>query len=260
MFLQINPIAFSLGPLTVHWYGIFIALAFLAGLIVASHEAKRNNLNPEIIIDMILWMFPFIIIGLRLYFVIFNWDYYSQNPSQIFAIWGGGLAIHGALFACILVAIVFVKKKNISFWLLADCTAPGIILGQAIGRWGNFINQEAYGGIVSRGFLENLFIPEWIIEQMYINGNYHHPTFLYESIWNLLIFIFLFFFWKKQDFLKRGDVFLTYFALYSVGRFFIEGLRTDSLMLGDIRVAQLVSVILIIVSINISIYKHLETE
>ncbi len=260
MLLQISPIAFSIGPLTIHWYGIFIALAFLAGLSIASYEAKRNNLNPEIIIDMILWMFPFIIIGLRLYFVIFNWDYYSQNPGQIFAIRGGGLAVHGALFAAVLVGIIFAKKRNVSFWLLADCAAPGIILGQAIGRWGNFINQEAYGGIVNRSFLESIFLPEWIIEQMYINGNYHHPTFLYESIWNLLIFIFLFFFWKKQGFLKRGDIFLSYFALYSIGRFFIEGLRTDSLMLGGIRVAQLVSIILIIVSINIAVYRHLETS
>jgi len=253
----LSPIAFKLGPLKVHWYGIIMASAVLIGLILASNEAKRKKINPDLILDLVIWAIPFAIIGARTYYVIFEWDYYKYNPSQIIKIWQGGIAIHGALIGSIIAAIIFTKKHKIRFWEVADIAAPSLILGQAIGRWGNFMNQEAHGGPVSRSFLESLHLPKWIIEQMNINGTYYHPTFLYESIWNLMIFSFLFFFWKKRDFLKNGEIFLTYISLYSIGRFFIEGMRTDSLMIGPLRMAQLISIFIIIVSIAISYYRRI---
>ncbi|MCK8828578.1 prolipoprotein diacylglyceryl transferase [Natroniella acetigena] len=250
----IDPIAFQLGPITIFWYGIFIALSFLAGIGIATQEAKRKNVNPDLVLDLIVWTIPFVIIGARAYYVIFKWDYYSQYPAQI--IDRGGLAIHGGLIAAITVTIIFTKRKKINFWKIADITAPGIVLGQAIGRWGNFMNQEAHGGPVSRSFLENLQLPTWLIEQMRIDGTYYHPTFLYESLWNLTVFCFLFFYWNKKDFLKPGELFLSYLGLYSLGRFFIEEMRTDSLMLGPFRVAQLISIFVIMFCFSISYYNH----
>ncbi len=252
----LNPIAFNLGPLEVHWYGIIMASALLIGLLLATKEAKRRKVDPDLIYDLVIWAVPFAIIGARLYYVAFRWSYYQNNLGQIIAIWQGGIAIHGALIGAIIATILFAKKHNIKFWILADIAAPSLILGQAIGRWGNFMNQEAHGGPVSLSFLESLHLPEWIIQQMNINGTYYHPTFLYESIWNFSIFLFLFLYWKKQDFLKDGEVFLTYIGLYSVGRFFIEGMRTDSLMAGSLRMAQLISIVIILSSITISYYRR----
>lgn len=252
----LNPIAFELGSLSVHWYGVIMASAVLIGLLLGTKEAERRRIDPELILDLVIWAIPFAIIGARTYYVLFKWDYYSQYPSQIIAVWNGGLAIHGALIGAIITAIIFTKKNKITFWQLADIAAPSLILGQAIGRWGNFMNQEAHGRAVSRSFLENLQLPYWIIEQMNINGTYYHPTFFYESVWNILIFIFLFFYWKKQNFLKSGEVFLSYLALYSLGRYFIEGMRTDSLMFGSLRVAQLISIAIILLAIGISYYRR----
>ncbi|GAB6099604.1 prolipoprotein diacylglyceryl transferase [Halanaerocella petrolearia] len=252
----LDPIAFRLGPLSVHWYGIIMASAVLLGLILATRESNRRNLDPELMLDLVIWAIPTAILGARTYYVIFKWDYYSQYPQEIIAIWHGGLAIHGALIGALLAGIIFAYIKGIYFWTLADIAAPSLILGQAIGRWGNFMNQEAHGGPTSRRFLESLYLPDWIIEQMNINGIYYHPTFLYESIWNLLIFLFLTLYWKKQDFLKPGEVFLTYISLYSVGRYFIEGMRTDSLMLGSLQVAKFASISIILISITIASYNH----
>ena len=182
---------------------------------------------------------------------------FAQNPGQIIAIWKGGLAIHGALIGSIITAYVFTKKRNVSFWQVVDIAAPSLILGQAIGRWGNFMNQEAHGGEVTRAFLENLFLPEWIINQMYINGVYYHPTFLYESLWNILGFILLLVLRRVN--LRRGEIFLTYLIWYSIGRFFVEGLRTDSLMLTEgIRMAQMISVVLIVGAIAVLIYRRVK--
>jgi phosphatidylglycerol---prolipoprotein diacylglyceryl transferase len=205
--------------------------------------------------DLMLWAIPIAILSARLYYVIFEWNYYSQNPGEIIAIWNGGLAIHGALIGGVITAIVFTKKRQVSFWQLVDIAAPSIILGQAIGRWGNFINQEAHGGEVTRAFLENLQLPEFIINQMYINGAYYHPTFLYESIWNFVGFILLMLLRKVN--LRRGEMFLSYVIWYSVGRFFIEGMRTDSLMLTEsLRMAQTISAVLIIAAVVVLLYRR----
>ena len=250
-----DPVAIALGPLQVHWYGVIIGLAIILALYIAVRETEKRGLDKDIFMDLMLWAIPIAILSARLYYVIFEWNYYSQNPGEIIAIWNGGLAIHGALIGGVITAIVFTKKKQVSFWQLVDIAAPSIILGQAIGRWGNFINQEAHGGEVTRAFLENLQLPEFIINQMYINGAYYHPTFLYESIWNFVGFILLILLRKVN--LRRGEMFLSYVIWYSVGRFFIEGMRTDSLMLTEsLRMAQTISAFLIIAAVVVLLYRR----
>ncbi|WAA09888.1 prolipoprotein diacylglyceryl transferase [Fervidibacillus albus] len=251
-----DPIALRLGPLTVTWYGLIIGSGIVLGYILATREGKRRGFSEELFTDLLLWAVPISILSARFYYVIFEWDYYAVNPSKIIAIWEGGLAIHGALIGAIITAVIFSRKKRISFWKLADIAAPSIILGQAIGRWGNFMNQEAHGGEVTRQFLEGLHLPDFIINQMYINGTYYHPTFLYESIWNFIGFIILLILRKVN--LRQGELFFTYFIWYSIGRFFIEGMRTDSLYLfgTDIRMAQLMSVTLIVFSLIFIIYRR----
>jgi phosphatidylglycerol:prolipoprotein diacylglycerol transferase len=239
----LDPIAFELGPIAVHWYGIIIGTAVFLGLWLAIRESRRQGLNSDVFVDLILWAVPISLLGARAYYVIFQWDYYRQNPGDIIAIWEGGLAIHGALIAATLTSIAFARIKNISFWKLADIAAPSLILGQAIGRWGNFMNQEAHGGSVSEAFIS--IFPSFIQTQMFIDGQYFHPTFLYESLWNLVVLAILL--WvRRQTWIKRGEVFLSYLMMYSLGRFFIEGMRTDSLMLTDmIRMAQFISVVIL---------------
>lgn len=242
----INPIAIELGPLAIHWYGIIIGTGVFLGLWLAIRESERRGLAKDLFIDLLIYAVPIAIISARIYYVIFEWDnFYKDHPGEIIKIWNGGIAIHGALIGAVITAIIFTRKRGVSFWKVADIAAPSLILGQALGRWGNFINQEAFGGEVSRPFLENLMIPDFIINQMYINGAYHHPTFLYESLWNFAGFALLLLLRKVN--LRQGELFLTYVIWYSIGRFFIEGMRTDSLMLFDtLRMAQLVSLLLII--------------
>ncbi|CAM3686877.1 prolipoprotein diacylglyceryl transferase [Aeromicrobium ponti] len=251
----IDRIAFEIGPLTVYWYGIIIGLGVILGYYFATKEAKRLGLNKDIFADLLLWALPIALISARIYYVIFKWEYYSKNPGEIVAIWEGGIAIHGALIGATITAIIFAKKRGVSFWKLADIAAPSIILGQAIGRWGNFMNQEAYGGPVTRAVLENLQLPDFIIDQMFINGQYYQPTFLYESIWNLAGFIILILLRRIQ--LRQGELFLSYIIWYSIGRFFVEGMRTDSLMLTEtLRMAQFISVVLVICSLLVIYYRR----
>jgi len=242
---MINPVAVYIGPLAIYWYGIIMATAFVLGTLLAYRFAAKSGIDPEHVLNLLILIIPAAIIGARLYYVFFSWEYYSHNPLEIFAIRRGGLAIHGGLLGGFLAGLFYVRKHNLDFWKMGDIFAPCIILGQAIGRWGNFINQEAFGGPVSREFIGRF--PGFIQKQMFIGGQYHHPAFLYESLWDLLVFAFLMFNRKRVKF--QGQILLYYLALYSAGRFFIEGLRTDSLMLGPVRVAQLVSLILIAVSV-----------
>ncbi|SDH20689.1 phosphatidylglycerol:prolipoprotein diacylglycerol transferase [Alteribacillus persepolensis] len=251
----LDRVAFELGPLTVYWYGVIIGIGALLGFLIANREANKRGLPKDVFADLLIFAIPIAIVSARLYYVIFRWDYYGEHPGQIVAIWEGGLAIHGGLIGAVITAIVFCKKRGISFWKLADIAAPSIILAQAIGRWGNFMNQEAHGGPVTRDFLESLQLPEFIINQMYIDGTYYHPTFLYESVWNLAGFLLLIFLRRVN--LRRGELFLTYVIWYSAGRFFIEGMRTDSLMIGDmLRTAQVISVVLIVTAVALWIYRR----
>jgi len=244
---MIDPVALQIGPLSIHWYGIIMDIAFILGAALAYHNASKSGVNPEHILNLLILIIPAAIIGARLYYVIFSWENYIFDPLEAFAIWHGGLAIHGGLIGGFLAGYFYIRKHRLDFWKMGDNLAPSIILGQAIGRWGNFINQEAFGGPVSREYISHF--PSFIQKQMFIGGQYHHPTFLYESIWNLLVFTFLMVYRRRKHF--SGQILLFYLALYSAGRFFIEGMRTDSLMLGPIRVAQLVSLILIITAITV---------
>lgn len=227
-----NPIAFTIFGIEVAWYGILISMGILLGIAVATYRAKKEGLYNDVIIDLCLMAVPVAIIGARAYYVIFSWDYYAKHPDQILNIRQGGLAIHGGIIGGVLVGYLFSRYKKIKFWTLADICAPSLILGQAIGRWGNYANQEAHGGPTN--------LP-WAIE---VNGVGVHPTFLYESIWNFIVFCFLSYYSGKKKY--NGEIFILYIILYSLARFFIEGLRTDSLMIGPLRVAQVISVVSII--------------
>lgn len=251
----LNPIAFELGPISVRWYGIIIGIGLALALVLAIRESNRRGLPKDTFPDLLVWAIPIAIICARIYYVIFEWSYYSNHLSEIPKIWHGGIAIHGALIGSVITAYVYANRHHLSFWKLADIAAPSIILGQAIGRWGNFMNQEAHGGEVTRAFLENLHLPKFIIDQMYIEGHYYQPTFLYESVWDLIGFVLLIALRRVN--LRRGELFLTYVIWYSIGRYYIEGLRTDSLMLTEsLRMAQMISVSLIIGAIAVIIFRR----
>ncbi|MGI6449254.1 MAG: prolipoprotein diacylglyceryl transferase [Desulfitobacteriia bacterium] len=246
-----NPIAFYLGPKPIYWYSLLIALAFGLGILLANYHAAKRPIDPEKFTNLVLLIIPGAIIGARLYYVLFNWGYYAANPWEIPAVWHGGLAIHGGIIGGFLAGYWYIRRhKDLKLWALADIIAPSLILGQAIGRWGNFFNQEAHGGPVSPEFISKF--PDFIQNGMYIDGLYYHPTFLYESLWNGLVFLFLLWLIRRKA-LPDGIVAMSYLILYSLGRFFIEGMRTDSLMLGPLRVAQVVSLVAIILA-SIFIY------
>jgi phosphatidylglycerol---prolipoprotein diacylglyceryl transferase len=254
----LDPTFLEFGVLRIQWYGLIIGLGTMLALYLAIKESERRGMHKDTFMDLMLFAVPIAIICARIYYVIFKWDYYSQNPSKIIAIWEGGIAIHGALIGSVVTAIVFARVKGLSFWKIADIAAPSIILGQAIGRWGNFMNQEAHGGPIAENQIQTFYnvLPDFIMDQMYIQGTYYHPTFLYESIWSLVGFALLLMLRKVN--LRRGEMFLTYVIWYSIGRFFVEGLRTDSLMLGDIRVAQLISVLSIVGALVVLIYRRIK--
>lgn len=232
-----NPVAFNLFGIDIRWYGILISTGMIIGIFLVANSCKIKGISYDNMMDIVLIALPSAIIGARLYYVVFNLGYYSSHPSEIINIRQGGLAIHGGIIFALIAAYIYKKRKNIEFLKYADAAAPSIIIAQAIGRWGNFFNQEAHGGEVSYDFIKHF--PVFIQKGMHIDGAYYHPTFLYESIWNLVVFIILLVLIRKVT--KDGVIFFTYVGLYSIGRFIIEGLRTDSLMLGPIRVAQLVS-------------------
>ena len=251
-----SPVALELGPLSIYWYGVIIASGMLIGYFIADREANRKGLPEGLFMDLMFYIIIASIVGARLYYVVFQWEYYSQNPLDIIMVNEGGMAIHGGLIGGFLAGIIYCRIKGFSFFQLADIAAPSLILGQAIGRWGNFMNQEAHGGEVSRGFLESLMLPEWIINQMYIDGAYYHPTFLYESVWNIIGFVLLILLRPK---LKIGQTILLYLVYYSIGRFFIEGMRTDSLMIGEsLRTAQFISILIIVAAAALWIYREMK--
>ncbi|MBC1641911.1 prolipoprotein diacylglyceryl transferase [Listeria welshimeri] len=252
----LDPVAIQMGSLSVKWYGVIIASAVVIALLLALSEANKRKMDKEIIVDLLIWAIPISIISARIYYVIFEWDFYKNNLGEIIKIWHGGIAIYGALIGAVLTAIIFSRVKKISFWQLADVVAPSLIIAQAIGRWGNFMNQEAHGAETTRAFLEGLRLPDFIINQMFIDGIYYQPTFLYESLWNVLGFILLLIIRRTK--IRSGELFLSYVIWYSFGRFFIEGMRTDSLMWGDFRVSQVLSLLLIVLSIGLIIYRRLK--
>ena len=240
----------TIGPITIYWYSFLIIIAVLIGYNMVINYSKKINYKTSAIIDMTFYLIIFAILGARIYYVIFNLDAYKDNLLEIFMIWKGGLAIYGAIIAGMLYILNYCKKKELSFIKVLDIFSLSLLLGQAIGRWGNFFNSEAYGGITTYESLKSLHIPEFIINGMYIEGSYRVPTFLYESLWCLIGVIILFII-RKKDRTVNGKQVSFYLIWYGIGRLAIEGLRTDSLYLGNFRISQIVSLIAIILGIII---------
>ena len=240
---------FTVFGISIAYYGVIIAVGMLAGILLATYEAKRTGQNPDDYFDLAIIAIICSVIGARLYYVIFSWDLYKDNLWSILNLRQGGLAIYGGVIAAIITAVVFAKVKGLSFPRLADTAGLGLILGQIIGRWGNFVNGEAHGGATS--------LP-W---GMSIDGaSPVHPTFLYESLWNFVGFLVLHFYSKKRKF--KGEMALLYVAWYGLGRAWIEGLRTDGLYLGPVRVSQLLAGISCIAAIAVLVcrYKRIKVE
>lgn len=244
-----NPEIFNIYGFSIKWYSVLILIGIIVGFILADREARKFNLPKDFVFDLGFWVVIFGIIGARLYYVIFNFGLYKNDLLEIFKVWNGGLAIHGGIIAGLITLIIYCKIRKVSPFRMADIVVPSLILAQAIGRWGNFFNSEAHGPATTLLNLQNLHIPKFIIDGMKINGIYYHPTFLYESLWCLLGFIVILLVRKFYKYLKSGQLTCVYMMWYSVGRIFIESLRTDSLMLGNFKVAQLISIIMFLVGL-----------
>lgn len=254
-----NPIAISFGTITITWYSLCILLGIILAGIIINREAKKYNLESDFVVNLVFWCVIFGILGARIYYVLFNLDYYLIYPSEILKIWNGGLAIHGGLIAGVITLVLYCKKHNVNILKMTDIAVPGLILAQGIGRWGNFFNSEAHGGIVTKSFLEGLHLPSFIINGMNIGGHYYHPTFLYESLFCFIGFIILCIFRNLKK-TKLGNTTALYLIWYGLIRFFIESLRTDSLMLGSLKMAQIVSIVMIITGIVLFIVTKIKCK
>ena len=250
-----NKIFLDLGIVQIKWYSLFIFIAMLVASILIYREARRKKIDDDTLFNMLFYGIIIGILGARLYYVLFNLNYYLKYPLEILMIWNGGLAIHGGLLAGLLFMAYYSKKHKINILGILDILVVGVIIAQSIGRWGNFFNQEAYGGVISLSTLKSMHLPQFIIDGMYIDGAYRTPTFLYESFSSLLCFIVLILLRKTKK-INTGQLTGMYLSWYGIERFFIEGLRTDSLMLGNIRIAQLVSLLFLLSGIILIIYSY----
>jgi phosphatidylglycerol---prolipoprotein diacylglyceryl transferase len=234
-------IAFQIGPFVIRWYGILMATAIVVGLWLAHRRARREGLPADDFISVAQWSILAGLVGARLYEVIFNWDYYGQYPSKIIAVWEGGLAIHGGLIAAVIVGVWLARRWKLPILRSLDIAAPSIAIGQAIGRWGNFFNEEAFGRPTNLPW--RLYISPPHRPPGYSQYEYFHPTFLYESLWDLLVFLVLVGWLRPRLHDRPGALFFCYVGLYSIGRFAIEALRLDSFWIGTFRVPQLASLV-----------------
>ena len=248
-----DSIMFSIFGIDIRWYSFLILIGIVIGVLLLEREAKKFKYPKDLIFNMCFWTIIIGIIGARLYYVLFNFSYYKSNLLEIFAVWNGGLAIHGGLIAGAITVIFFAKKYHLIFLKLLDMAAPSLILAQAIGRWGNFFNGEAHGIATTYTHLQELLVPEFIIKGMNIGGIYYLPTFYFESLWCLLGFIVLLII-RRRKYIKIGATTCIYLMWYSLGRIFIEAWRTDSLMLGGFKVAQIISIILFLTGLVYLIY------
>lgn len=247
-----NPVLLDFGIIKIYWYSIMILLGVIIGGKIIIEESKKLKFPENFMTNFLFYLIPIAIIGARLYYVVFNLDYYMQSPIEILKVWEGGLAIHGGIIFGILWVIIYSKKYKIRPMRLMDVMTVGLIIGQCIGRWGNFFNQEAHGPAVTLEFLTNLHLPKFIIDGMNIGGIYYQPTFLYESLWCFIGFIILLII-RRIKYIKIGQITSFYFIWYGIGRFFIESLRTDSLLLVNFKIAQIISVVMVILGIAIFI-------
>ena len=232
-FLMVSPgrVCFTVFGIDIMWYGVLIGIGFILATVISYKRAPRLGIKPDHFIDVMIWLIPAAIIGARAYYVIFNWDMYAGNWASIFNTRNGGLAVHGGILLGIIAVYIVSRIDSEDFLSLLDLCAPVLALGQAIGRWGNFFNEEAHGVETDLPWAQ------------IIDGKGYHPTFLYESVWCFLLFLFLIWFSNhRRSF--RGQIICLYFMLYSVERFFVESLRTDSLMIGSLRQAQVISIVL----------------
>ena len=259
-FKNIDPVAFTLFEIDVYWYGLIIVTGVIAGLLIAQYRAKQTGQDPEIYADYLIYGLVSAIIGARAYYVLFSWDSYKDNLVEIFAFREGGLAIYGGVIGAVISLLVYTKRKKIDFWLMADTAAPGLALGQVIGRFGNFVNMEAFGGPTDNIFAMALKaskakIPssmlEYVGELEGYAGNYLvvQPTFIYEASWNFALVILLHFYTKHKKF--EGEIIALYMFGYGLGRSWIEGLRTDQLIIGTtgIPISQLLAAVLVVASL-----------
>lgn len=263
--------SFSIGGFSIAFYGVIIGIGMVCGILVAQSDAKRRGQDPEMYLDFALYGMIFAILGARIYYVVFQWGYYKDHLTEIFNLRKGGLAIYGGIIAAVITLIVFTKKRKVSFFSMADTAVLGLITGQIIGRWGNFFNCEAFGGytdclfamrikmsIVNASMISQELLDNRIIE----NGIEYiqvHPTFLYESLWNLGVLTFMLWYRKRKKF--DGEIMLIYFAGYGIGRTWIEGLRTDSLLIPGtgLAVSQMLSIALTVISLAVLIYRRKST-
>lgn len=254
-----NRVAIDLGFVQIYWYSLTMLTGVIVGALLAYFEIKKHRINKDDFFNMVFYAVLFGLLGARLYYVLFNLDYYLAYPREILAVWNGGMAIHGAIIGALITMIYFCRKKKMPLLKVLDIGCVSLIIGQVIGRWGNFFNGEAHGGIVNLSFLEKINLPQFIIDGMYLNGHYYHPTFLYESFFNCIAFVILLFLRRNKN-IKDGMLVSFYLIWYGIVRFFIEGLRTDSLMFFNLRVAQLVSLLLIISGIILMIKSRNNNE
>lgn len=244
-----NPVIFNIGGFEIRWYSVLIAIAVIIGYFLILSESKRFKIKKEFMFNMMFWTLIFAIIGARLYYVAFNLEYYISNPIEIFQIWKGGLAIHGGLLFGAITILIYCKKYQVRVGKILDIIVPALLLGQAIGRWGNFFNGEAYGTIVTYNQLVDMkIIPQFIIDNMFINGAYHLPMFYFESLWCLLGF-FLSLFIRRRKYIKDGQLVAFYMMWYGAARFVIEMFRTDALMAGNVKIAQVVSILMFVIGL-----------
>lgn len=234
----------TFGNFKIEWYSVLIIIGAMLAITLIMKEAKRYNYPTDFVFNMSFWTIIFGIVGARLYYCLFNMNLYS-NFWDIFKVWEGGLAIHGGIIAGAAVILIYCKRYRVRAVRMFDFIAPALLLAQAIGRWGNFFNSEAHGAATTLANLQSLHIPDFVIKGMYIEGVYYTPTFLYESLWCLLGFIILLII-RRIKFTKVGQPCALYLMWYGLGRFFIETMRTDSLMLGGFKAAQIISVIMIL--------------
>ena len=240
-----NPVLIDLNIIQIRWYSVLVLAACFVVLYLTQNEAEKFGVQRTFIFNMLFWALIFGIIGARLYYVLFNLDIYLKNPIEILKVWNGGLAIHGGLIFGLITIVLYCKKYKVRLVRMLDFLVVPLLLGQAIGRWGNFFNQEAHGAATTAAYLQRLFIPDFIINGMTIDGVVYTPTFLYESIVCLVAFIVLLFV-RRGKYTKVGTPTAAYLIIYGVLRFFIEVSRTDALMIGGFKIAQIVSVIMII--------------